>query len=70
MLITVASVMYTKNKPNKRADSVLASGGLSSRGASDPHNRIVSQMKLLAGFYVVCTFVDWLTFFWGRHVIG
>lgn len=27
-------------------------------------------MKLLAGFYVLCTFIDWLTFFWGRRVIG
>ena len=26
-------------------------------------------MKLLAGFYVLCTFVDWLTFYWGKNVI-
>ena len=37
--------------------------------SNDPSNRFYYQMKLLSGFYVYCTCMDWIIFTTGRLAI-
>ena len=55
MLIIVSLAMYTSYKRNMDT-SVLSA----SQRSSNPHNRFVYQMKILAIFYICCTCTDWI----------
>ena len=37
--------------------------------SNDPSNRFYYQMKLLSGFYVYCTCMDWIIFTTGKYAL-
>ena len=63
ILAIVSVIMYRNREHMRRNSSVLSSK------SSDPQERLVTQMKMLSIFYVVCTFIDWSIFYLGKLAI-
>ena len=62
VMIITSIIMHKKYNKEQQNKSVLSNSGRS----NDPSNRFYYQMKLLAGFYVICICMDWIIFTTGR----
>lgn len=67
LLILTSIIMNSNSVMLRRHLSVLSSG---SNHSVNPQDRFEYQMKILAGFYAVCTIIDWSMFFGGKRAIA